>query len=1101
MVASSEFQSYLQEICHRYEQWWTKDALTETIAARQATFSFEQIVQTKEQKEKREKKPQIISLPIFKGIQDYIESEHILLVGSPGVGKSTALLRCLVSFAKAELEKPEPRIPVLIPLKRYKVPVSGSEDSSGMLTLIRDALEPELILEITEIKELLWKKKRLILLLDGLNEMPVPADSIRTYPTYRTYLIDFRNKCKQSKIPLICTTRELGSGDLGITRRLEIQPLSPLEINRFLKECMPSQEQKVLQLLRRDNRELSRTPFVLWMLYHVFQEAGTVAETLGEAFREFFQSFIKNYKEDAPVTDERRTNWNAWLEHLAFTMLNSLEPSDPGLVISNDRANKVLCERFGDLYGASSRIEELLKYHLLERVSDKEISFHHQLIQEYYAAECLLTKLPELIKKEPNQKYNRFQKEHLNYLKWTEAIALMLGLPEITDEQAIKIIELALNVDLKLGAKLAGDVKPELQQKTVKMIAEQQVTEWFRIFLLGETKSLNILRETKSLKAADELIKTVKHSDPEIRRKSVWASRKLGSEAAISVLNIAIEDVDFHVRETAIRAIGELDTEQAIPLVSQILIKDPIVSVREMAVICVLGKLDSEAAILELLRATQDLEYKVSGMATRCLEKMEREAVIPVLTKVLKNKNSDLSLRKSSADLLGKLGNERIIIDLFEAYLDLNSDLHRTASYAISQIKNREITKENDIKERQKFQQKGQINHWLRYLNSEEPIERGNAIFDLTSLLGKEVAIDLAIQALEDPHHYVRGHALTGLVRLIGKEAIPQVIKALDDSHCNVCDQASQELIGLRQYLPDNLEISEATISRLIRILNEDQDIYDIYIQEKTLTTLTKLCSIQPNLLLNEDLENAFINASKAADNNLHSSAATGLGQFSSEKAASRLLDMVGDTDFDVALSATESLKNMPFQITAKYLPDLIKLIPTSTDGFVLDAVVTIQSRCQFYNYEIAQFSQTDILKIENFNSSKKVLTIVTDKQPIINFNQYNPTIGVNVASENSNIKFQQNVTNLSQQDLAVAAPRMQALLNQLVQTYPITTEPQKQTFTHKFLELIESTPDLIKVLLAGGIEWLKILWPPTGISIEMSLRLYEAVKERHSKP
>ncbi|MBD2628803.1 HEAT repeat domain-containing protein [Trichormus variabilis] len=955
MFASNEFQSYLQEICYRYEQWWTKDALTETIAAQQATFSFEQIVQTKEQKEERQEKRQIIPpLPILKVINDYIESEHILLVGSPGVGKSTALLRCLVSFAKAELEELEPRIPVLVSLKRYKVPVAGSEDSSGMLTLIRDALEPELILEITEIKELLWKKKRLILLLDGLNEMP--ADSI-------TYLIDFRNKCKQSKIPLICTTRELGSGDLGIKRRLEIQPLRPLEINRFLKECMPSQEQKVLQLLRRDNRELSRTPFVLWMLYHVFQETGTVAETLGEAFRQFFKSF-KKIKEDAFVKDKRRKKWNSnsWLEHLAFTMLNSLEPSDPGLVISDDRAKKVLSE---------SKIEELLKYHLLEKVSDKEISFHHQLIQEYYAAECLLTKLPELIKKEPSQKYNQFQREHLNYLKWTEAIALMLGLPEITEEQAIKIIELALNVDLKLGAKLAGDVKPELQQKTVKMIAEQQVTEWFRIFLLGETNSL---------KAADELIKIVKDSDPDIRRKSVWASRKLGSEAALSVINIAIEDADFHVRKTAIRAIGELDTEQAIPLVSQILIKDPIVSVREMAVMGVLGKLDSEAAILELLRATQDPEYKVSGMATHYLEEMEREAVIPVLTKVLKNKNSDLSLRKSAADLLGKLGDERIIINLFEAYLDLTSDLHCTASYAISQIKNRAITNENDIKERQESQQKGQINHWLRYLNSEEPTPRGNAIFHLTSLLGKEVAIDLAIQALDDPHHYVRGHALTSLVRLIGKEAIPQVIKALDDSHCNVRDQASQELRGLRQYLPDNLEISEATVSRLIRILNKDQDMYDIYIQKKTLTTLTKLCSIQPNLLLNEDLENAFINASKAADNNLHSSAATGLGQFSSEKAASRLLDMVGDTDFYIALSATESLKNMPFQITAKYLPDLIKLIPTSTDGFVLDAVVTIQSRCQFYNYEIAQSKPPQITaEIETYSLHDK-LDIITQE-------------------------------------------------------------------------------------------------------------------------
>ncbi|MEQ8755164.1 MAG: hypothetical protein RID09_16830 [Coleofasciculus sp. G1-WW12-02] len=86
MTAPSEFQDYLKKICHRYEQWWAVDALTETIAAKQATFSFEQMVQTEEKRQ--EDKPQTVSLPILKGIQHYIKSEHILLVGSPCVGKS-----------------------------------------------------------------------------------------------------------------------------------------------------------------------------------------------------------------------------------------------------------------------------------------------------------------------------------------------------------------------------------------------------------------------------------------------------------------------------------------------------------------------------------------------------------------------------------------------------------------------------------------------------------------------------------------------------------------------------------------------------------------------------------------------------------------------------------------------------------------------------------------------------------------------------------------------------------------------------------------------------------------------------------------------------
>ena len=340
-MAPSEFQPYLQEICRRYEDWWTVDVFTETIAERQATFSFEQIVQTEEKKPEEEKKAQIVSLRILQGIQDYVESEHILLVGSPGVGKSTALFRCLVSFAKEEVEKPEPRIPVLIPLKRYKVSFSSPEDPSGMLTLIRNALKPQLRLKIPEVEELLFQK-RLILLLDGLNEMPA-ADTVRTE------LKTFREECEQIKIPLICTTRELGNGDLGIKRRLQVQPLDPREIDRFLRECMPAQAQQVLQLLSRDNRELSRTPFVLWMLYQLFQDRGTAAvDTLGQAFRQFFHTF-KKYKEGAPVTDERRKDWNPWLEHLAFTMLNSPEPTDPGLIISNERAEELLVEKFGDV--------------------------------------------------------------------------------------------------------------------------------------------------------------------------------------------------------------------------------------------------------------------------------------------------------------------------------------------------------------------------------------------------------------------------------------------------------------------------------------------------------------------------------------------------------------------------------------------------------------------------------------------------------------------------------------------------------------------------------------------------------------------------------
>jgi len=938
MIAPSEFQPYLQEICRRYEHWWTVDALTQTIEDRQATFSFEQMVQTEEKKPEEEKKAQILSLPIFQGIQNYVESEHILLVGSPGVGKSTALLGCLVDFAKKELEKPEPRIPVLIPLKRYR---SGSspEDPSGILWLIKDTLEPELWLEISDIKRLLFQDKRLILILDGLNEMSAG--------TVRTELEEFRKKCEHCNVSLICTARE-GSGTLGIKRRLEIQPLNPSEIDRFLRECMPGQAQKVWQLLSRDNRELSRTPFVLWMLYQLFQDTGNVVDTLGQAFRQFFQNF-KKYKEDAPVTDDRRKAWNPWLEHLAFTMLNSPEPTDPGLIISDEEAENLLVEKFGALHGAPSRIEELVKYHVLERVSDREVSFQHQLIQEYYAAEQLAPQLEKLSDEE-------LQYYYLNYLKWREPLAMAMSFvksDEKSDALAVQMVKLALEVDLKLGARLAGAVKPDrdIQQKTVSMIASQKVPEWLRIFLLGETKSPQ---------AAHELRKTIKSPDPAIRNNSVFALRQLDSEVAMPLIKIAIEDSEPNVRKTAIRVIGllRIKDKEAIPLINKILNKEQSDEVREAAVVFVLSKLDSEAAILELFRATQDTNNNVRKTAREYLEKKNRKIVISVLIKALKN--IEKSIQINAIYLLGELGDENIRLDLFKAKLDTRNDVYNAACEALDKVKKRAATaRESGVTERQEAQRKYQINMWRGYLNSEDPIPRGNTIHHLASLLDKEAAFPLINQALDDPHYYVRGHAITHLLRLMGNEAIPQAIRALDDPHYHVRDKAAQALAGLKQNLPDNLEIAEETVYRLIQILNQDQDTNedeDISVRRVTINTLTNLCSIQPSLVLREDLESVFLNASSSSDNPLRCQAAGGLGKFSSDRVTRRLLEMVGDSDFLVALSATEALNNMPYNIImAQHLPALIQLIYTSTETFALEAIAAIQSRCGFYNYGITQ--------------------------------------------------------------------------------------------------------------------------------------------------
>jgi HEAT repeat protein len=620
MVAAEKIRSYLTKICQHYEQWWTIDPLTEIIKSRQATFSFSQTVQTEEDGEK------IPPLNLFQGIQNYIESEHILLVGSPGVGKSTALLRCLVNFAKIELQNSKPRIPVLVQLKRYKDNFSCPEDPSGMLGLIKDTLEPELWLELADIQKLLFQEERLILLLDGLNEMSAG--------TVRTEIDRFREKCKRGNVRLICTTRE-GGGNLGIKKRLDVQPLSSQEIERFLQECMPSQTQQVWQLLKRDNRELSRTPFVLWMLYEMSQETGTVSETLGEAFRQFFRSF-KKHRENVPVTDERRNDWNPWMEELAFKMLDSPDPNNPGLVISNERAEKVLSECFSELYGKSSRIEELLKYHLLERVSDKEISFHHQLIQEYYAAEKLASRLDNLSNEELNY--------YLNQPKWTEPLAISMLFVE--SNIAEKIVRLALKVDLCLGARLVGSIKSNsISQKIVIELANKpdiEIKDWFKAELLGVTRSDN---------AVTYLEKMLQHQDSVLHWHVINALESINSKAIINGLIQGLNDVDPFVCFRAEDALKNISDSPSIILLIYIL-KDqnqPL-DIREKASDLLFDtSLEKLLEFQRIIAENSEQNLQLRRMAVHGILKINKQLALKLLHQML---HDDCETSKDSSEMI-----------------------------------------------------------------------------------------------------------------------------------------------------------------------------------------------------------------------------------------------------------------------------------------------------------------------------------------------------------------------------------------------------------------------------------------------------------------
>jgi hypothetical protein len=651
MVDPSAVKAYLTGISCRYERWRQENALTDTIAEGQATFTFEQFVQTEEKRQGE--RPEKIMLPLFKGIRNYLDKEHVLLVGSPGVGKSSALWQCLNVLAQEELEATEPRIPVLVQLKGF----TNSDNPFSIQALIRTSIGLRLRLSDTDIEDLLCDK-RLILLLDGLNEMPAGSS--------RTHLKAFCQECQDLEVPLICSTRELYGGDLGIQRKLEIQPLNPREIERFLQECLPEHQDQVRQLLQRDNRDLSRTPFVLWMLYHLLKETGTIANSLGEAFRQFFRYHFRNYKEDVPVPEERRKDWNLWMEHLAFSMLSSPDPLDPGLVISEEEAESKLIDRFGKLQGQPSRIEELKKYHLLTSVSDREISFKHQLIQEYYAAEeilrCLLENNSDLVDD------HHFKCKYLNYMKWTEPLSLTIALIN-SEAHAMRIVRLAIETDLFLGSRISEDLQPIFREKGSRFLSEQKIPDWLRSELAISRRNSNGFNSVSTTK---------------LKHRSFY--EKDWGEFLPNLLNFlqkgdyTPQEVCSHSLEIVAMALAQADYKPAIPSLIQLLESDKIQL--QWSIPYALGLMGAEDSIPGLLKSLDNERFYIRWSAADVLEQLESVKAIPGLLKALENKDSYVQGR--AANGLKRFHGNFVVHILPNLYQLMLTASKETASMAFS---------------------------------------------------------------------------------------------------------------------------------------------------------------------------------------------------------------------------------------------------------------------------------------------------------------------------------------------------------------------------------------------------------------------------------
>ncbi len=1030
--AEVDFRRYLRSLTEEYRHWWEKYTLTDALGREKrkekgrspSEWNFDLMVQTarrQEPEEHQEEKEKIERFPVLEGLRKYAK-DHVLLVGRPGSGKSTALVMLLLEEAALTPLPPSPnserggsrlesevrsqvpqtsevfktsevlapaslpsRIPVLVELRFWQTSILDR------ILKVLQKHDPELNLSEQTVEALL-KQGRLLLLVDGLNELP-SEEARRDVARFRN---DYR-----TTTPMIFTTRELSvGGDLGIEKKLEMQPLAEGQMRSFVKAYLPERGDALLAQLKDRLRELGQTPLLLAMLCSIFQNTEQLPNNLGEVFRQFTQFYENGLKQDVPVSDESRHWWRPLLERLAFVMMHEdlrlTSSVEFRVAISQREALETFREFLqGEVNDPGDRaiecLEDLLEHHLIQLNGDR-IEFRHQMIQEYYAAEYFLLLLPKLTDVQ-------LQHHYLNYLKWTEALSLAMSLID-AEFDFKRIARESLEVDLILGVLLSSRSISKFDEAMVTLIINLNVPTKLKIKLLGMSsreaavshlidfmntpehlsEAISALRNIGSRNSMPIFIEILDKTHDKFDRANIlYALAENGGEQAISAIAKSLKSQNFESKIDALTAIklftGKHGSSVSLDILEgflcELIDKDDEEEYLIESVAEIIGKLKSEN-LSDLIDLLGHWNLSVRRGVAKSLRALEDSRVIPFLMETLRN-----SLNTSPQNHVIQFGiieaiKELISVDnsfvFLPAYIKPKVEI-RDASFAIQsfsgnsslqvlmyilQNSKNEYLREKIIIVLGLLGAEKAVPLILENLmhNSNDYLEDYSIRLEAANSLGKigsECSVSGLIDALEDTSREVRLKAIHALGEIGSEVAIPALMTIYNCESNYVCAEIIRSLgkIGSEQAVAELISILEKGAVSLLRC--------------DAVTALKKLRSkmVIPTLINilddKSDLEvcaysadalgelgdteavSSLLGALTVDDSNVHISAAKALAKLGHSEGIIQLLESLNYQDKDIRLKVIRILGELKIN---QAIPKLLELIRSDEDKLILACTV-----------------------------------------------------------------------------------------------------------------------------------------------------------------
>ena len=375
------------------------------------------------------------------GTQVANDEQYLMLLGGPGVGKSTFLRKVGLEALKGkEGNYAHECIPVFLELKRF------TEEQIDIEVLITQEFETCGYPYPDHLANAALKSGKLLILFDGLDEVPTAnVDNVVRK------IGDFVDQYRQNRFIASCRIAAYTGGFTRFTET-EMADFDDSQIQAYIKNWFASTPDRHLYQLDEDmktaeqcwelldasehsaTKELARNPLLLTLLCMVYDESQHFPRNRASLYEDALNIFLKGWAAEKRV--HRGTSINQYLDIAdEKRMLSEIAAKNFEIDRLFFRENELIVQiqKFGEgnantleTFNAPEILDKILidQGLFVERVRDS-YSFSHLTFQEYLTANYIIR---------DTRSIKGLAKKHLPNEQWREVFLLTSGLMHEADD-------------------------------------------------------------------------------------------------------------------------------------------------------------------------------------------------------------------------------------------------------------------------------------------------------------------------------------------------------------------------------------------------------------------------------------------------------------------------------------------------------------------------------------------------------------------------------------------------------------------------------------------------------------------------------------------